>query len=316
MNPAVDTANIEGQHTEASESVIVEAPTVEAALEAVTLQLGRNCHILGIEKVSRGGIAGFFGKETFQVEVRRPSALPDPTSIPSPNQALTPTVGDDQTGARAAALEAVDRVLGATATTETSTGDQTFGDVLRSELATRAAQQATPAAEPVPFDGIDLTELEPAAPDGATPDPTPTGSDNQALSRLRDAAERQRQSTANEPTQDEPTAEVPATPQPATQTAAAVSSAGLRTTGPGEREAGIPIFTADHLVRSGMPFSFVVQLGDLSPLDDVGRLVQLAGALEPWCGPLPRNDSLVVGLRADRLAGALNATVHGPRDPL
>ena len=89
-----------------------------------------------------------------------------------------------------------------------------------------------------------------------------------------------------------------------------------RSTDPGGREVGEPIFTADHLVRTGLPFSFVVQLGDLSTLDDLSRLVQLANALQPWCGLLPRHDTLVVGLRADRLSTSLGIDVHGPSDPV
>ena len=136
--------------------------------------------------------------------------------------------------------------------------------------------------------------------------------------------EQQRRSNPVEsahPVSKTPVSETPAPaespPVVATATPATATSTALpRATDPDGRGPGEPIFTADHLVRSGLPFSFVVQLGDLGSLDDISRLMQLSTALQPWCDVLPKNDSLIVGLRADRLAGVLGATVHGPRDPL
>ena len=92
-----------------TESVVVEAPTVEAALEAVVAQMGTSCQIIGVEKVSRGGIAGFFGKESYQVEVQRPQG-----------PGIAPRTDEPQGAA------AVDRVLEAAAEVQADRGPQTF----------------------------------------------------------------------------------------------------------------------------------------------------------------------------------------------
>jgi len=289
---------------EARESIVVEAPTVEAALEAVAAQMGTDCRILAVDKVSRGGIAGFFGKETYQVEVEKPARVQ--------LEDLTP---------QDAAREAVDRVLEAA----DHGSDEMFGDVLRSRL-------GVPTAEPEPFDGIDLTALEdlPAPPlpptPSAAPQPEQSGA---ALNRLRGAIEEERAKAVIPEPMPEPEPPAVGAPPPEAPMQVQVQSqpeappqptqprrSRTRSTDPGGREVGEPIFTADHLVRTGLPFSFVVQLGDLSTLDDLSRLVQLANALQPWCGPLPRHDTLVVGLRADRLSTSLGIDVHGPSDPV
>ncbi len=312
MNPSAGQTAHASPH-ETAESIVVEAPTVDAALEAVAAQMGTDCRILAVDKVSRGGIAGFFGKETYQVEVERPARVElEDLSASTPQQT---------------ARAAVDRVLEAA----DQDPDATFGDVFRSRL-------ATSAPEPEPFDGIDLTALEA---EGPAPTADPPG--DAALDRLRSAIEEERsKAEIPQPVADpqavpdlqpdpeppvQPELEVPA--EPAVPTApdpgARIDDAARRTptsrprtrsADPGGRDVGEPIFTADHLVRTGLPFSFVVQLGDLSTLDDVSRLVQLANALQPWCGPLPRHDNLVVGLRADRLARPLGLDVHGPSDPV
>ncbi len=327
--------SVESPTTTDTESVIVEAPTVEAALEAVATQIGTDCQILNVEKVSRGGIAGFFGKETFQVEVRR-----DPVATPGPSPR-----GDGP------GREAIDRVLEAAAAAGTvdDGSDVTFGDVLRAQLAARTG--GTPQPSHNEFTGLDLAGIERGevtAPGLGTP-----VQDTEALARLREAIGQRRDDPTVEPAPDraeveqsvaaptgpepdgvvpEPTIPEPpaATPAPAPlplpvqihgssplpMQGPATPERRSRMIDPRGREPGEPIFTADHLVRTGLPFSFVTQLGDLDGLDDVSRLVQLASAFQPWCGTLPTQDSLVVGLRADRLARILQVPVHGPSDPL
>lgn len=304
-----------------TESVVVEAPTVEAALEAVVAQMGTSCQIIGVEKVSRGGIAGFFGKESYQVEVQRPQG-----------PGIAPRTDEPQGAA------AVDRVLEAAAEVQADRGPQTFGELFRSQMST-TEQTVAPTPEPSDFDGIDLTKADPTPPAPLTvepaPDPTPARTfqtepseraieADATLERLREAMEHGRsveipqvsESIAQpaheldpsaQPPTEAMTAQVPfETPRPATPE--------LPPTGTQGREPGEPLFTADHLVRSGLPFSFVAQLGDLTALDDATRLLQLAQALQPWCGPLPKNNVLVAGLRAERLAAVLQLPVHGPTD--
>lgn len=316
MNPSVETpSSLLGE----SESVVVEAPTVEAALEAVATQMGTNAQIVGVEKVQRGGIAGFFGKETYQVEVQRPAG---PSITPRHAEAELGSGGDQPTG-----NAAVDRVLAAAADVQAQRGPQTFGEMFRSEIGAPASPAQTPE-----FDGIDLTDDAPSPAPAPTFAPDRTTEDEQSaeLTRLRQMVnEQQRPAPAAAPTTSAPTqvratqpevhntseSELARQPEPR-QASTRPSPATTPTPTPTGREPGEPLFTADHLVRSGLPFSFVVQLGDLAPLDDSARLMQLAAALQPWCGALPHHDSLIVGLRADRLGAALLVPTLGATDPL
>lgn len=51
--------------------LVVEAPSAEEALEAVTERLGADAKILSAERVRRGGIAGFFAREMVQLTAAR-----------------------------------------------------------------------------------------------------------------------------------------------------------------------------------------------------------------------------------------------------
>ena len=62
-------------------TIVVEAPSVEAALAAVAEQVGPYGTIIGAERVSKGGIGGFFSKQTYRVLVRR-----DPIDDPTPRR--------------------------------------------------------------------------------------------------------------------------------------------------------------------------------------------------------------------------------------
>lgn len=51
--------------------LVVEAPSAEEALEAVTERLGADARIVSAERVRRGGIAGFFAREMVQLTAAR-----------------------------------------------------------------------------------------------------------------------------------------------------------------------------------------------------------------------------------------------------
>ncbi len=53
--------------------LVVEAPSAEEALAAVTEQLGADARIVSAERVRRGGIAGFFAREMVQLRATRAS---------------------------------------------------------------------------------------------------------------------------------------------------------------------------------------------------------------------------------------------------
>lgn len=148
----------------ATECFVVEAPTVEAALEAVAAQVGPDCEIVDAEKVTKGGVAGFFGKESYRVTVREP------------------------------AREAVDRVLDAAdaaAPDAPAAGPaDTFGEMFRREL---GVSVSPPAGGPEPV--IDLTDgvSEPAT---AVTGPPATGVSADALDRLRAAVAESRDEPA------------------------------------------------------------------------------------------------------------------------
>lgn len=249
----------------ASEEVVVEAPTVEAALEAVTTQMGTGCLIVGAEKVRSGGVGGFFGKETYRVTVQR---RPEPGAQP----------------ASATVAEAVDRALeiaGSGVMNEPT--DLGFGDVLRAEMAVRGGFPSA-AAEPA-FDGIDLVALE------SESDEAPES--GEGLERLRAAVQLGRESQDQQPEQP---AEAP------------VQEPDMPV-GPPKRVAE-PMFSPDNLVRAGLPFGFVSQLGDLASLDETSQLARLAGALGPWCDGLPGDDVIVVGSEVVELADLTGLEVY------
>lgn len=136
-------------------SVVVEAPSVESALEAVQRHCGPDAMIVDAEKVQTKGIAGFFSKQLYRVHVA-PAAVaaearaPQPATTaatgaaPSPDRTATETA-DEQ--AVFDASQAVDVVL-----RRIEAGEHhphtSFGEALHAELAARG--QAPSRAEPAP----------------------------------------------------------------------------------------------------------------------------------------------------------------------
>ncbi len=286
-----------------SESIVVEAPTVEAALEAVVQQMGTGCRILGVEKASRGGIAGFFGKETFQVEVALPNEPSSLDSRPAHRQAHESVH---------AAQAAVDRVLEASGLGTGPGNDEmaehasTFGELLRARVGSSPGPTHGRGETPETADIIDLTEQ--GEPGVAHP------LDVDALHRLREAIATGRQRDEDATNR----AAFPVEPVPAEELDDVTPDVVSEDQSVPEHDdgstiyRGTPLFTSDHLVRMGLPFSFVAGLGDLSCLGDTGRLISLADALEPWCAPPTTNEpELVLGTAVGRLGDLLRLPVYG-----
>lgn len=73
-----------------------EAPTLDLAVQAAKDALGDNAHIVGANRVRRGGVGGFFAKEYVEVEAEEPGNKPKGTAQASP---LTGRNGTPSSGA-------------------------------------------------------------------------------------------------------------------------------------------------------------------------------------------------------------------------
>lgn len=80
------------EHPSQPEHITVEADTVEQALEQVSRRLGPHAEIVGAERATRGGIAGFFAKEVVVVTARLSrGASAQPNGVAGALAALTDT---------------------------------------------------------------------------------------------------------------------------------------------------------------------------------------------------------------------------------
>jgi hypothetical protein len=81
-----------------------EGPVLEDLLERVRAEVGKDARIVAANRVRKGGIAGFFSRQAFEVLVEpvEPAAAPRPTPTPRPNPApvsildLADAVSDDE----------------------------------------------------------------------------------------------------------------------------------------------------------------------------------------------------------------------------
>ncbi len=161
-------------------TVTVEAPSVEAALEAVARQFGEGAQIVKAEKVTKGGIGGFFGKETYQITVARNPAPGGREVDDGGSSALTgepESGGDDLSGqdsrSDTSTAAAVDLVL---QRIEAGESDQSgsFGEALRAELRARSRADLPTSGTAVPEtidlrDGASTFDIPRAEPAGHMP---------------------------------------------------------------------------------------------------------------------------------------------------
>lgn len=270
-------------------TLVVEAPTVESALEAVQLHCGPDATIIEAEKVQSKGIAGFFAKQSYRVLVAPMTESPPTTYY----DASASVVGSDAAGSPSAAVDtdvdaAVDVVLRAVEAGEHQ-GGGTFGEALNAHL--EGAVPRAPAqvqADQVDFASfaqrreallhatIDLRD-QPAVADGSPPSP---------------------------PIPSPPVDVV--TPAPTVPSVAPVGRSPL----------GFPVdewvpgagpvqWSMDQLSRMGLPYRLIHGLADLDPTDDLAWVFRLAESASPLCGAMPDEAMLLIGRELDDTASLL-----------
>jgi len=312
--------------------ITIEAPTVEAAMERLAAEVGEDARIVSAEKVAKGGLGGFFAKETVVLTARRPEH--DRTGLPG-------------------VLDRLSR--------DAETREAAFGDVLRRELAEHRPDTGLgsllDAAGWGDATGGIVDRPDRQAPDEPTraPAPVPVGPmasprpSVPAASTMHDAPIAERiafehlVSTPEDHAIIRPSIHVPgldavaaaahatnATPTimsfeaPTAQPAvvAGLNPATIDAPDSGEPQVepvahtvdvtsgpirpGAPSWSVTELVRHGLPAPVVTAVAGLDSHDDLAWINGLAAAVTPWCGTLPTGDRVVVGTGADRLADALD----------
>lgn len=66
------------------------------------------------------------------------------------------------------------------------------------------------------------------------------------------------------------------------------------------------------LARSDLPGAITEAVMDLDPRDDLGWIAAVAGAVAPWCRPLPSGSGVMIGESAGRVGTALDLEVVQP----
>ncbi len=313
--------------------LVVEAPSVEDALAAVAEQIGPEGTIISAEKVSRGGVGGFFAKEIYRVSFQTtpqdaPAPLIDVRAVVDNAAALA--AADDQVldlrdGVDAHTPAAVDRVLqweepaappvpATSPAPSTATAPSTFGEALRAQLEARnetATMRTAPAPVATPAPAAPGPTASAPAPAAvvATPTTPPTGTPAGDLPSV--APRRQQAATAAYAAP----ARVAVDTAPATVDTAPSATARAGRNALAHSPAGtIPgtgsvKWNADALSRLGLPFSLIQPLADLDASDDLGWVYRLSELLAPLCGGLPTTATLLVGRRMNVLAQALGVRV-------
>ena len=289
--------------------LVVEAPSVEDALAAVAEQIGPEGTIISAEKVSRGGVGGFFAKEIYRVSFQTTPQdhVPLETVADAPAPLIDVRSVVDRTAALAAAEDsvldlrdgidnstaAVDRVLEweeapveaavpapAPAPAAPSSTPATFGEALRAQLEARGAAPQAPtasAAAPV-VDAAPVPSATVATPTVPTASPTPTARQHQAAETYAAAAP---QAPAVQPQAPVVRSETAVAAQPTSaETTLVVDTETEPQSRPGRTSLGhapdgvVPgtgsvQWNADALSRLGLPFSLIQPLADLDTNDDL-----------------------------------------------
>ncbi|HEC08517.1 MAG TPA: hypothetical protein ENI86_02990 [Acidimicrobiales bacterium] len=312
-------------------TVTVEAPSVEAALEAVARQFGESARIVKAEKVTKGGIGGFFGKETYQITVAESPGRPDPapgerTVLDPGGEATDPGGAASRGPATQGALDsaaAVDLVLERIEAGE-SAHRGTFGDALKAELRARSREDGPTAGISTP-ETIDLrdgasglgTPAPVADPAGHMPwtrplpapptAPTDTGSavdgEIEAEPPIMRSPRLASPSVAPVDTRTGATPEVTYSP-PTDSSSRSETERPLGWPSDGWQVGTGPVdWSMDRLARLGLPYSWLSRVDGLDPLDDMAWVHRLARIGTEVCGPFPSGDQLTVGLDTRGVAG-------------
>ncbi|NOX30066.1 MAG: hypothetical protein GXP35_08475 [Actinobacteria bacterium] len=309
-------------------TVVVEAPSVEAALDAVTKEFGPTATIVDAERVNRGGVGGFFSKEIYRVVVQPTGtgpALSSPAvsspvlsspASPNPIDVVRGTASLAQDGAvdlrdavgQDGPMSAVDRALADVEMSEAESGSgfegtdiaiidevsgaPTFGEALRAELRLRGRRPATTAEiaqDNSPL--LEQTELN-----------RPAALDPMQVVDLRS------------PTRDLPASVPTSHGAPVPDTAVVVPAQQSRhplgrTTGVCPLGSGPVLWSADALSRVGLPYTLIRPLAELDPADDLAWVYRLAESVAGLCGPVDTTDVVLMGRNVGVLANALDLRV-------
>lgn len=309
-------------------TVVVEAPTVEAALVAVQHHCGPNATIVEAEKIQTKGIAGFFTKQLYRVHVAPLNSKPAPVPLrdgpPSGDTAgrdaapANPEPGDragfDVTGA------AVDFVLRQVEAVEHG-GERTFGETLHAELAARGAAEPVidlrDPPEPVRFSGSAPFLAPPPNPVPLTPLPSNPVPPNPQLANPVPLYQPPvgRTASGNAAPGNVVRGNALAIPAPS----APVINHGRAPLGRPVDEwvpgAGPVRWSTDHLSRMGLPYRLICHLSDLVPEDDLAWVFRLAESASALCGPMPDEAMVMVGRDLGRTAERMGVDVVAYPNP-
>jgi hypothetical protein len=321
-------------------SVVVEAGSADAALEAVRAELGTDVNVIAATRESRGGVGGFFAKEVFVVHAVPPTVALVDEAIPRPMPPENELTADLTEQPPAGLSELLQRVESGAGGVEVA-----FGDLLRKEIADSGMKPQELIADVIASESgvIDLT-------DGSGP----SIAEREAAAieaRRRRAARRQRQAriraeqaVEQAPAQPDVELAAPTTPIPPTPSETVVADPGPLTatstpatwTPPVKTQrtrsasqwprlgrpagsaagSGAVDWSLDRLAALGLPFSFVQDLVGIDAEDDLAWIHAIATQFEQYCRPLPARESVFVGPRAGKLAPLLGVpSVTFPDDP-
>jgi len=309
-------------------SFVVEAPTAEAALEAVREKFGPEANIVDAELVQSKGLAGFFSKQLYRVrvlaEVARPLASPGVSegrrSGPEDAATATPSAGPsevvplDDVGREVVPLKAVPlkamSLMAAPATEPVEqavdvvlrrveagedTGTRSFGEALHAELAARGVRPALDAE--IASGDPRLREMV------VQRDRVVSGTVD-----VRDGAPFEpAQFPGVPPLPSLPEREALPVPPPVAMFSHRIEKNATRHRATGDRGplggpagewapgAGPVLWSLEHLSAVGLSPDMISDLAELDPADDLGWVYRLSEAVSPLCGPMPDEALLLVG---------------------
>jgi len=271
-----------------------------------TQRLGNEPHIEAAHTVSRGGVAGFFAKERFQIRARAHHR--DPAASPwgeAPfDIAETPLFdGGD-------AAEAVVGETTRTAVVEAAAATS-FGSALEAAL---YQQPAEAEAED------DTTRVDPAELSARV-----SREDQIRDAAMQVAAKRGGVTVATVDAPSEvihldpppPPPPPPAAPPSADAAATDPTAPAWRVRGPGEPVApglGRVDWGKASLVRLGLPTTLIEAAAEVDVRDDLGWVSTMADVVAPLCRDLPMGPSVFVGAGVERIAATLGLGFVRPGD--
>lgn len=322
------------------DQVTVEAETVEDALVEISSELGEDAEIMRAQKVHRGGVGGFFAKEMVQLTARRRRGQPAqlrPKARGAGISGVLERMAQDADAGDGDFRSALRRELAA------GPDDSDTGGFLAAVGWQDEAEQPTEDDAPPPETNADVVVDEQTVPTFAdesvdaneTPEPVAVGPVLQ-VAPLFPSVDEEPATVDVEPVAEEVVEQVidpvpvagdvipidfPLEPDfdEAASTNLDQDIAPMRDQEEDSEAAadnpavdlgapegmGAVDWGTTSLLRLGMPAPIVGAVAHLDANDDLGWIESIAAAVEPYCGPLPEGDVIVVGPHAERLAEPL-----------